>query len=93
MAKGREQFLKRQRERDRKRKAEEKRQRRAERRADKDGEGDGEGVDGEPTTPALSEDELLEKVRILNERHAAGEVDAETFEEQRADLFEQLGIE
>ena len=68
-----QQFEKRQRERAKQQKAEAKRTRRAEK---KDGE---EGEDG----PELTEDELLEQVRILNEQRAAGEVDEETYEERK----------
>jgi hypothetical protein len=76
-----QQYEKRLRERAKQEKADAKRARRSEKR-DEDAEGE-----AGPT-----EDELLEAVRVLNEQHAAGEIDTETFEEQRAELFEQLGI-
>jgi len=79
---GSERFEKRQRERARQQKAAAKRERRADKKADDD---------EAPAGP--SEDELLEQVRVLNEQHAEGLVDDETFEERRAELFEQLGIE
>ena len=40
-----------------------------------------------------SEAELYAQFAKLSEKHAAGEVDDETFEEKRAELFEQLGLE
>ena len=84
---GGERFEKRLRERARPEKAAAKRARRADR---KDGE-DEVGEDGE-VIPKLSEDELLEQVRILNEQHAAGDVDDEDYEERKLELFEQLGL-
>jgi hypothetical protein len=83
---GGERFEKRLRERARQEKAAAKRARRADR---KDGEDAG---DGEDDGPKLSEDELLEQVRILNEQHAAGDVDDEDYEERKLELFEQLGL-
>lgn len=82
MAKGRERFEKRQREQQKQEKAAEKRARRAERAENKDEESEGP-----------SEDELLEQVRLLNEAHAEERISTEDFEEKRAELFEQLGIE
>lgn len=78
---GSERYEKRLRERARQEKAAAKRERRAA------GKSEEEGAEA-----GLTEDELLEKVRILNEQHAAGEVDDEAFEEQRLELFEQLGL-
>lgn len=77
-----QQYEKRLRERAKQEKADAKRARRSEKRDE-----ELEGEDAGPT-----EDELLEAVRVLNEQHAAGDVDDETFEEKRAELFEQLGI-
>lgn len=36
---------------------------------------------------------LMERFRVLSERHAAGEVDAATYAAQRAEIFEALGVE
>jgi hypothetical protein len=82
---GSERFEKRLRERARQEKAAAKRARRADRK-------DGEDETDEDGAPKPSEDELLEQVRILNEQHAAGDVDDESFEERRLELFEQLGL-
>ena len=38
------------------------------------------------------EDALLEEFRVLNERHAAGEVNAEDFEYRKAEIFHQMGL-
>jgi hypothetical protein len=43
-------------------------------------------------TGALSEDELLEQFRLLNERREAGAVSAEDFEARRIEIFAQLGL-
>jgi hypothetical protein len=40
-----------------------------------------------------SETELYARFAKLSEAYAAGDVDEETFEEKRAELFEQLGLE
>ena len=40
-----------------------------------------------------SEAELYERFAKLSEKHAAGQIDDETFEEKRAELFEMLGLE
>ena len=82
MAKGRERYEKRLRERARQEKAAAKREKRAERDAEA-----AEAVDEGP-----SEDELLERFRVLNERNAAGELTDEEFEAGRAELMEALGF-
>ena len=38
------------------------------------------------------EDALLEEFRILNERHAAGEVDQGDFEYRKAEIFAAMGL-
>ena len=82
--KSRASFAKRQREIDRVKKNDEKRAKRAERTELRNEE-------GEP--PEVTEEELFEQFRILNEQKAAGVIDDEAFEEQKAELFEQLGVE
>ncbi len=42
---------------------------------------------------APSEAELYAQFAKLSEKHAAGGIDDETFEEKRAELFELLGLE
>lgn len=78
---GGERFQKRQRERDRQAKAKAKRERREERKA--------QAAD----TEGPSEDELLAAVAALNAEHAEKRIDEAEYEQRRAELFEQLGIE
>ena len=86
MGRGRQSFEKRQREKAKQEKQAAKRARREERTLAR-AEGDDDADAG------LSEAELLEQFRVLNERHAAGELSAEDFEERKAELFEELGLE
>lgn len=60
-----------------------------ERRAQRSEEGDEEEVDPD----ALTEDQLYEQFALLNQRFAEKEIDQETFEKKRAEIYEQLGIE
>ena len=46
----------------------------------------------EATDAGPDEDELLEQFRVLNERYAAGEVDHDDFEYQKAELFALMGL-
>ncbi len=82
MARSGETFAKRQREKARQEKQAAKRARRLEK--------DEEGVEAEEA-PDL--DALMEEFRIINEKHAAGELDSEEFEERRDDILMQLGVE
>jgi hypothetical protein len=75
---GSETFQKRERERKRQERAAERRERREARKNDE-------------TEPVSTED-LMEQFRILSEQHAAGAVDAETYEAQRSEIFVQLGL-
>ena len=77
---GAETFQKRERERKRKEKAELRR----ERRENRSEAGD--------ETEAVDTDELMEQFSILSEKHAAGEIDSETYEAERAAIFELLGM-
>jgi len=81
MARGRESFDKRQREMDRQKRAAAKRERRLERGSEPD-----EG-------PAVDEDALMEEFRIVSEKHAAGELSTEEFEERRTKILAELGVE
>ena len=38
------------------------------------------------------EDALLEEFRLLNEKFAAGEVEADDFEYRKAEIFHQMGL-
>ena len=82
MARSGETFAKRQREKARQDKQAAKRAKRLE----KDEE-------GEETEDAPDLDALMEEFRIINEAHAAGELDSETFEERRDDILMKLGVE
>ena len=82
MARSGETFAKRQREKARQEKQAAKRARRLEK--------DEEGVE---TDEAPDLDALMEEFRIINEKHAAGELDSEEFEERRDDILMQLGVE
>ena len=53
----------------------------------KSSDGDDDSDDG-----AVSEDELLEQFRLLNEKFAAGDVSEDDFEYRKAELFAQLGL-
>ena len=75
---GSETFQKRERERKRQERAAERRERREARKNDE-------------TEPVSTED-LMEQFRILSEQHAAGAIDAETYEAQRSEIFVQLGL-
>ncbi len=82
--KGRQSWEKRQRE---KAKRDKQTAKRADREERKNAEPDEETPDGP------SEAELYAQFAKLSEAHAAGDVDDETFEEKRSELFEQLGLE
>lgn len=81
MARSGETFAKRQREKARQEKQAAKRARRLE----KD--------DETSTEEAPDLDALMEEFRIINEAHAAGELDSEEFEERRDDILMKLGVE
>ena len=82
MARSGETFAKRQREKARQEKQAAKRAK----RLDKDD-------DGVETEEAPDLDALMEEFRIINEAHAAGELDSEEFEERRDDILMKLGVE
>ncbi len=95
MATGRSSFAKRQRDMAKKAKAEAKRQRRFERGGadlldDADLDGNHEAP---PPGPALSNDEIMERVADLHRRYDDGLVDLDTFDEQKALLMEQISID
>ncbi len=52
-----------------------------------------EGTDEEVDPDALTEDQLYEQFAQLNQRFAEKQIDQETFEKKRAEIYEQLGIE
>jgi len=91
MAARRTTFDKIQRERAKKAKAAAKRERRQSR-----GEaGPGGDVGSAPPPGAdetLTAPQLLERIELLHRRYAAGGLDLDTFEEQRAELYERLSL-
>lgn len=76
-------------------KAEAKRQRRFERGgADLLDDADLDGnYEAPPPGPALSNDEIMERVADLHRRYDDGLVDLDTFDEQKALLMEQISID
>ena len=94
MATGRSSFAKRQRDMAKKAKANAKRARRLDRG---DGELDDEDdVDDEPVVssgPQLSNDEVMEKVADLHRRYDDGQMDLDTFDEEKALLMAQFSID
>lgn len=84
--KGRQSWEKRQREKSKRERQDAKRADRADRKTPDEDE-----VEVDHDAP--SEAELYERFAKLSEAHANGSVDAETFEEKRAELFDLLGLE
>ena len=80
MARGRESFEKRAREIKRQERASAKRERREERSA------------GGTDAPPVDEEALMLKYGELSERREAGEIDEETFEQERLAIFVELGL-
>ena len=85
MGRGSESFQKRQREKN-------KRERAAAKQARRHGKVD-EPFDEEPSTNGRSEAELYEDFRLLSEKYQSGGMDEETYEQRRAEIFEELGLE
>ena len=46
-----------------------------------------------PSSNGKSEAELYEDFRLLSEKYQSGGMDEETYEQRRAEIFEQLGLE
>lgn len=78
---GRESFEKREREKKRQQRSAAKRERR-ETRAEHRGD-----------TAPVDSAELMERFRVLSERHAAGAVSNEQFDEQRRQILTELGLD
>ncbi len=90
MATGRSSFAKRQRDMAKKARAEAKRARRLEGRAAREPDVDEEA---EATGPRLSNEEIMEQVADLHRRYDDGQMDLDTFEEQKAALMAQISID
>lgn len=90
MATGRSSFAKRQRDMAKKARAEAKRARRLEARSHADDE---DPPSETPDGPRLSNEQIMEKVAELHRRYDDGEMDLDTFEEQKAALMAQISID
>ncbi len=91
MATGRSSFAKRQRDMAKKAKAQAKRERKLEK-------GDGLEEDEETeevadTGPRLSNDQVMERVADLHRRYDDGQMDLDTFDEEKAVLMAQISID
>ena len=88
MGRGSESFQKRQREKN-------KRERAAAKQARRHGKLDDPFAEPEPSAApnGRSEAELYEDFRLLSEKYQSGGMDEETYEQRRAEIFEQLGLE
>ena len=88
MATGRSSFAKRQRDMAKKAKAAAKREKRLEK-----GEDTEEELEEEFDGPRLSNEEIMEKVADLHRRYDDGQMDLDTFDEEKAALMAQMVID
>ena len=51
------------------------------------------GAETAPQGPSLSNDEIMAKVEELHRRYDDGQLDLETFDEQRATLMAQISVD
>ena len=97
MATGRSSFAKRQRDMAKKARAEAKRQKRLGRgelyELEHGRQDDDSGADTPSPAPTLSNDEIMAKVEDLHRRYDDGQLDLETFDEQRASLMAQISVD
>ena len=97
MATGRSSFAKRQRDMAKKARAEAKRQKRLGRgelyELEHGRNNDDDGADAPSNSQALSNDEIMAKVEDLHRRYDDGQLDLETFDEQRASLMAQISVD
>lgn len=89
MATGRSSFAKRQRDMAKKAKASAKRERKLEKGDDEDEELEEIVDDG----PKFSNEEIMEKVADLHRRYDDGQMDLDTFDEERANLMAQISVD
>ena len=92
MATGRSSFAKRQRDMAKKAKAEAKRAKRLD-RGDDELEGEDELEAVVPDGPTLSNDEIMERVADLHRRYDDGQMDLDTFDEERSNLMAQISVD
>ena len=97
MATGRSSFAKRQRDMAKKARAEAKRQKRLGRgelfELEHGRQDDDDGASPPPLPQTLSNDEIMTKVEDLHRRYDDGQLDLETFDEQRASLMAQISVD
>ena len=91
MATGRSSFAKRQRDMAKKAKAAAKRERKLEKNDEFDDLDD--DVVEEETGPTLSNEEIMERVAELHRRYDDGQMDLDTFDEEKAALMAQMVID
>ena len=90
MATGRSSFAKRQRDMAKKAKAQAKRERKLEKGDDEELEDEEEIVD---EGPKLSNDEVMERVADLHRRYDDGQMDLDSFDDEKALLMAQISID
>ena len=96
MATGRSSFAKRQRDMAKKARAEAKRQKRLGRGElyELEHGRDEEGLDDAPPSgPTLTNDEIMARVEDLHRRYDDGQLDLESFDEQRTSLMAQISVD
>lgn len=74
-------------------KAQAKRERRIEGRPPGEGDDDGDEEDVVADGPKLTNDQIMEKVAELHRRYDDGQMDLDTFDEERAALMAQISID
>jgi len=89
MATGRSSFAKRQRDMAKKAKAQAKREKRLDKSEFPDDSDSEEVVDG----PKLSNDDVMARIEDLHRRYDDGQMDLDTFDEQRAALMAQISVD
>lgn len=90
MATGRSSFAKRQRDMAKKARAQAKREKRLE-RGEFDDDSDAAVVTDR--SPKLSHDDLMARIEDLHRRYDDGQLDLDTFDEQRAELMAQISVD
>ena len=89
MATGRSSFAKRQRDMAKKAKAQAKREKKLEKSDDDLDDGEDVVDDG----PRIPNDEIMEKVAELHRRYDDGQMDLDSFDEERANLMAQISVD
>ncbi len=93
MATGRSSFAKRQRDMAKKAKAQAKRARRLERGDEENGDDEVDEETPVNTGPQLSNNEVMEKVADLHRRYDDGQMDLDTFDEEKTLLMAQISVD